>query len=61
METPKQSQSKVKDPLEAEINNRQAIYSIMELYDVDEKTAEELWSRFIETVMKMKDIVKNTE
>lgn len=45
----------IEDPfLEAELNNREAIISLMELYDVDEPTAKQLWDRFVNTVRKIK-------
>ena len=49
-------QSEAKQVLEAEINNREAINSIMEVMGVDEHEAEELWGRFIETVKKLKAV-----
>jgi hypothetical protein len=49
-------QSEANQVLEAEINNRDAINSIMELMGVDEHEAQELWKRFIESVKKLKAV-----
>ena len=46
------------DPLEIQKNNSDAINIIMELYNVEESVATELWHRFIGTVQKMKVVVE---
>jgi len=46
------------DPLERQKDNREAISIIMELHNVDEAVATDLWHRFIGTVQKMKIIVR---
>lgn len=56
-----QNQSKMVDSLQEEINNHEAIYSIMEAFDIDEKQAGELWKRFRETVRKMKEVISKSE
>ncbi len=51
---PEQSTS-IEDPfLEAELNNREAITALMQLYNVDESTATQLWEEFVNTVRRMK-------
>ena len=51
---PEQSTS-IEDPfVEAELNNREAITALMELYNVDEPTANQLWDRFVNSVRKIK-------
>ena len=49
----------IEDPfLEAELNDREAIIAIKELYDVNEETATELWQKFVDTVRKMKVVAE---
>lgn len=49
------------DPLDAEMDDEEAVNSIKELYNVDEDTAKEMWRKFIETAKKLRDIKKRQE
>jgi hypothetical protein len=49
------------DPLDAELNNPEAIRCMRDLYDIDEAMATELWHRFIGTVKKMRQISEDQE
>ncbi len=46
------------DPLDAERDNPNAIKALMERYQVDEVTAQEMWSLFIDTVRSLRDRAK---
>jgi hypothetical protein len=48
----------MEDTLQGELEDREAITALMELYDVDESIAKELWKKFIETVEAMKVTVQ---
>jgi hypothetical protein len=50
----KEEPAALDDSLAQELHNREAIQAIMELYDVSEQTAQELWASFIKTVARMK-------
>jgi len=41
--------------LDAERHNPKAIQAMMERYDVDEDSARDMWNRFIDTVVKLRD------
>ena len=49
------------DPLDAEMEDEEAVNSIKELYNVDEDTAKEIWCKFIETAKKLRDIKERQE
>ena len=43
------------DSLDAERHNSKAIQAMMERYDVDEESATDMWNRFIDTVVKLRE------
>lgn len=56
MSTQEQGQSNTDDAIQEEIDNREAINSIMEAFAMDEENATALWQRFLQTVRKMKSV-----
>jgi hypothetical protein len=50
-----------KDNLLTELDKREITALIMERYNVDESTAEEFWTRFIETVRTMKKTLEKEQ
>jgi hypothetical protein len=47
--------------LDAELDDPRAISAIMELYNVDEDAAKEVWAKFVSTVRKLKKTVEDKE
>jgi hypothetical protein len=52
-----QGAGSAKSTLDEELEDREAVLALMELYSIDESTAQEIWSRFRDTVEKLKDAV----